>query len=75
MAPINKKPRIYLVTMGDVQKLIRASSRALAVAHFTASKISVSIADQDDLLAAGRAGLEVEEAAQPKTRGPRKPRD
>lgn len=72
---MTNKPRIYLVSMGDDQRLIRALNRTNAVAHFASSRIKVSIPDQDDLLAAGRAGMAIEEAAPPKTRGPRNKAD
>lgn len=58
--------RIYAIfPAGEVeaQALIRAKNRAQALSHFTARNLVVNVAEQDDLIAATKAGVEVEDAS------------
>ena len=73
MGDSSKRNRIYLVTMDNKQMLVKANSRTAAANHFTKGVLEVSIATQEDLLEAGRAGLSIEQA-EVSTRG-RKPRN
>ncbi len=57
--------RIYAIfPAGEVeaQALVRAKNRAQALAHFTARNLVVNVAEHDDLIAATKAGVEVEDA-------------
>lgn len=57
--------RIYAVfNSGDVeaQALIRASTRAQAIAHYSRRNLVVQVASQDDLVDAVKAGIDVEVA-------------
>jgi hypothetical protein len=41
--------RTYLVTIGNVKRLVKAATRAQAVNHVVADTITASVATQDDL--------------------------
>jgi hypothetical protein len=60
--------RIYLVTVGRVtgpqeDRLIRAKSKAAALAHVAADTIRATLASQDALVGALSAGVAIEDAA------------
>ncbi len=52
------KARIYLVTAGDTQHLVRAITKVSAVNHIARATIQASVATQDELLAlAGKVAV------------------
>lgn len=58
--------RIYsIIPSGEVEvaALVRAQNRARALSHYTARSLIVRVADQDDLIAATKSGIDVEDAA------------
>ena len=55
------KQRIYLVTIGDNTRMVRASSQAQAVTHVARSMITVRLASQDDIVEKIGAGIPVEQ--------------
>lgn len=64
MARPANSTRIYLVGMGDKQRLVRANNRNEALNHVVASMTTVQIADQEQLVKALDAGIKVEDAKQ-----------
>jgi len=59
--------RIYLVKTtkeapGAATRLVRAPNAARALKHVTDKFLTVALAEADDLIAATKAGVEVEEA-------------
>ena len=52
--------RIYLVTVGEIERLVEAQSRAQAVAFVTADTIKASLASQEDLVRLVREGALIE---------------
>lgn len=52
--------RIYQVSNGDKVHLVRASTTAQAIASVASKTFEVRVASQDDLIAAIKAGVEVE---------------
>ena len=54
--------RIYTVTNGDKQHLVRATHPSQAVSHVARSILTVRVASQTDLEALLPAGVQVEEA-------------
>lgn len=55
--------RIYLVQQGDIKRLVRANSQAVARSHVAKSTIHVDVASPDDTFSLARAGVEVEETS------------
>lgn len=69
-------PIYAIIAKGEVEvsALVRAPNRARAIAHFTRNNYITRVADPEDLIAATKEGVEVEdaseaEAAEPETRG------
>ena len=54
--------RIYTVTDGDTDRLVRATSRAQAISHVARSVYKTRVATQTDLVDHLQAGGKVEEA-------------
>lgn len=54
--------RIYAVADGDQTTLVRAISRAQAVAHIARSRFSVRVASQEDIVGLVSAGATVDDA-------------
>lgn len=52
---------IYLVKVGDTKKLVRASSRAVAVNHVVKETVEVKALTADELLAFVERGVKVED--------------
>lgn len=57
-----KAHRIYIIANGQDVRLVRATHRAQALAHVAKSSFSVSVATQDQLVAALTGGTKVESA-------------
>lgn len=57
--------RIYVVTDGTNTALVRAISRAQAIAHIARSRFSVRVASQDDIVTLVSAGIAVDDATSP----------
>lgn len=56
------KTRIYTISNGDTDRLVRAASRAQAISHVARSVFNSRVATQDDLVDAMQAGVKVEDA-------------
>ena len=56
------KTRIYTISNGDTDRLVRATSRAQAISHVARSVFNSRVATQDDLVDAMQAGVKVEDA-------------
>lgn len=54
--------RIYTVTDGTTERLVRANNRAQAISHVARSVYTTRVATQDDLVSSLQAGGKVEEA-------------
>ncbi len=54
--------RIYTVSDGNNDRLVRASSRAQAISHVARSVYASRVATQDDIVGHLQAGGKVEEA-------------
>lgn len=54
--------RIYLVTDADESTLIRATSKAQAVRHFVAARVTAEVATQNDIVDAVTKGGKVLDA-------------
>lgn len=55
--------RIYVVTQGEVKRLIRAANPAVARSHVAKSTIQVDVASPDDTFKLALAGVAVEETS------------
>lgn len=77
MTPVPTKPktRIYAVTRRHVTegatRLIRATSPAAALAFVAHDELDSKLAEQEDLHAAGKAGIEVEDPIATETEPPK----
>ena len=61
---MSAKTRIYAVNSngGETVALVRAKSRAQALAHHARRSFTASLPSQDDLFSAAADGLQIEEA-------------
>ena len=56
------KTRIYTVTDGTVERLIRAGNKSQAVRCFAANSITAKVASQDDIIEAVGSGSKIVDA-------------
>jgi hypothetical protein len=57
------KTRIYCVSDGNTDRLVRATSRSQAIGHVARSTYKSRVATQDDIVVAIESGQKVEDAS------------
>lgn len=59
------KPKLYHVQIGSEQMLIRAKTKAGAIAHAAQKLVACALASQETLVALTKAGVEAVDAVDP----------
>jgi hypothetical protein len=59
------KQRVYTVGIGNQVRLIRASNRRQAIAHASASLLTIRVATQEDIINQMDKGVPIENYTQP----------